>query len=237
MNLKQLLATVGLALAWSMSLQAQPACNPDHSQTGTNSSALQQFSNHKSLPQGYEREALIALTHFPELKEVPIIFRFRKSASTLKTRPSFFSFFMPRGHRSYVIIISSKTCNSVKPLMLEHLPDSARIGVLGHELSHVADFASKSSWQSLKTAAGHFSKKYMDSLEYHTDQICISHGLGKELESWSSYIRQTMHTKNWRGAAKIRKGESPAERYMNPSSIEQEMIKTGMRVSATENAH
>lgn len=198
---------------------------------------MQQFANQKRLPHGYEREALTALTHFPELKEVPIVFRFRKSASTLKTRPSFFSFFMPRGHRSYVITISSKTCNRVTPLMLEHLPDSARIGVLGHELSHVADFSSKTTWQSLKTAAGHFSKTYMDSLEYHTDLICISHGLGKELEAWSSYIRQTMHTKNWRGAAKIRKGESPAERYMNPSSIEKQMLKTGVGISATEIAH
>ena len=63
----------------------------------------------------------------------------------------------------------------------------------------------------------------MDSLEFHTDKICIDHGLGSGLETWSSYIRNTMHTTYWRGADFVNKGDTHYERYMNPYTIERYM--------------
>ena len=147
----------------------------------------------KQLPTGYEKETLTALSYFPELKDVKIKFRVKQSYATLKTRPTFLSMFMPIGHRSYVITISDKTIQKLMPITFENLPDSARVGIIGHELSHVVDFSKKTTLQSLKIALGHLNKHYMDSLEFNTDRICIDHGLGKNLESWSSYIRNTMH--------------------------------------------
>ena len=180
---------------------------------------LLQYTKYKKLPSGYEQEALAAFSHFPELQKVPVKFRVKKSYCPLKTRPALLSMFMPKGHRSYVIIISNKTIQKLTPLMFENLPENARIGIMGHELSHVADFSKKNTWLSFKTAIGHLSKHYMDSLEYHTDKICIEHGLGNELETWSSYIRNAMHTRYWRGADFVNKGETHYERYMNPSTI------------------
>jgi hypothetical protein len=150
-------------------------------------------------------------------------FRIRESYSTLKTRPTLLSMFTPKGHRSYVITISNKTVQKLSPITFEHLPENARVGILGHELSHVVDFSKKTMWQAFKTAIGHLSKHYIDSLEYLTDKICIQHGLGKELEAWSSYIRSTMHTQYWRGANFVNKGDNHYERYMNPSTIEKYM--------------
>ena len=186
---------------------------------------LLNYAKHKKIPLAYEQEALSALSHFPELKNVPIKFRVKKSVATLKTRPTFWSMFMPRGHRGYVIVISNKTISKLTPLTVENLPEDARVGVIGHELSHVVDFSKKTMWQSFKTAIGHLSKRYMDSLEYHTDQICIEHGLGKELETWSSYIRNTMHTQYWRGADFVKRGDTHYERYMNPSTIEKYIVE------------
>jgi hypothetical protein len=188
------------------------------------------YGQYKKLPKGYEYEAVQALSHFPELAKVPVKFRIKKAVATLKTRPTFLSMFMPRGHRSYVITISNQTITILTPLLFSNLPQNARIGIIGHELSHVVDFSKKSTWQSFKTAIGHLSKKYLDSLEFNTDKICIEHGLGKELETWSSYIRNTMHTTYWRGAGFANKGDTHFERYMNPNTIEK-YIKEEMAVS------
>ena len=194
---------------------------------------LLQYAENKQLPPGYEKETLEALSHFPELKQVAIKFRIKKSFATLKTRPTFFSMFMPKGHRSYVITISNKTTTQLMPLMFEHLSQEARTGVIGHELSHVLDFSKKNDWQCLKLAAGHLSPRYLDHFEYNTDMICIQHGLGKDLEAWSSYIRKTMHTVFWRGADYVYKGDSKYERYMNPSTIEKNIPAGGNNVTQT----
>jgi len=177
----------------------------------------------KKLPEGFEEQASKALERFPELRNVPIRFKVKKSFATLKTRPTFISMFMPRGHRTYVIIISNKSADTLAPVLLAHLPYQAQVGIIGHELSHVSDFSKRTRWQCFKIAINHFSPRYMDRLEFNTDLICIRHGLGKELETWSSYIRNTMHTNSWRGADYVYKGDINHERYMNPSTIEKYM--------------
>ncbi len=195
-------------------------------------------TRNKQLPRGYEQEALDALAHFPELKNVPIRFKVKKSFATLKTRPAFWSLFKSKGKRSYVITISNQTNQKLMPISFEYLPESARIGIIGHELSHVADFSKKTAWQSMKVAFGHLSRHYMDSLEFHTDKICIEHGLGNELETWSRFIRNTMHTKFWRGADFVNQADNKFERYMNPSTIEKFMAdEISVQDSTTINAH
>jgi hypothetical protein len=116
--------------------------------------------------------------------------------------------------------MSNKTTQKLMPLMFANLSEEARLGVIGHELSHVVDFSGKNTWQCFKVAVGHLSANYLDSFEYNTDMICIKHGLGKDLEAWSSYIRNTMHTAFWRGADYADKNNYRHERYMNPSTIE-----------------
>lgn len=173
----------------------------------------------KKLPAGYESETRAALSYFPELQKVPIKFRVRPSYSTLRTRPTIMSMLLPRGYRTYVIFISNKTIPNLTPITFANLPEEARIGVIGHELSHVVDFYTKSTWQSLRVAMRHCSIRYMDSLEYNTDRICISHGLGLRLYAWSRFVRETLHTANYRGADHVLKGDMHCERYMNPDTI------------------
>lgn len=193
------------------------------------------FQHYKKLPKGFEEQALKALAQFPELKNVPIRFRIKKSFATLKTRPDFPSMFMPRGYRRYIIIISNRTAVTLAPILLAHLPYEAQIGIIGHELSHVSDFSNRTSWQCFKIAINHFASRYMDNLEFNTDLICIQHGLGKQLETWSSYIRNTMHTNYWRGADYVYKGDGKYERYMNPATIEKYMESNN--TSTTKSSH
>ncbi|NCU03054.1 MAG: hypothetical protein GXC73_03625 [Chitinophagaceae bacterium] len=183
----------------------------------------------KKIPLAYKTEAMAALAHFPELKNVPIEFRLRKCDCTLKTKPSFLSMFRSKGHRKYIVIISNKTKKSIEPITLNNLPGQAKTGVIGHELSHVVDFSKKSFWQSLVCLAGHTSATYLDRFEFHTDEICIEHGLGEQLEAWSAYVRTTMHSSNWRGAKYAKRKQSSTERYMNPQTIEKYMTQTATK--------
>ena len=63
----------------------------------------------------------------------------------------------------------------------------------------------------------HLSKKSIDGFEYKTDMICIEHGLGYQLLSWSKEVRLKLNLIQWKGIKQLQ--ENGRERYMNPESI------------------
>jgi hypothetical protein len=95
---------------------------------------------------------------------------------------------------------------------------NAQVGVLGHELGHVSDFIHRTFISLAMSGVKHISSKYIDRFEYMTDGICIAHGLGYQLLSWSEFVRKTLHTDNYDGADNIDK-PMMHERYMNPTTI------------------
>lgn len=183
----------------------------------------QEFGLHKKLPQGFESQALEALSHFPELTKTPVKFKVKASRMTAKTRPTFISSFLPRGNRSYIITISNKSIPVLSPVLLGALPREAQVGLLGHELSHVADFSRKTTIRSFGDLVNHLSAHWLDKMEYHTDWIAIQHGLGKNLKAWSTIIRNHFHVKYWRGSGHVLDNDNQIERYMNPDTIEKYM--------------
>ncbi|HMK19610.1 MAG TPA: hypothetical protein VK492_15515 [Chitinophagaceae bacterium] len=187
--------------------------------------SLKEFGNKKEIPQQFEKPILTALSHFPELKNVHIVFRIKKAYSGLTTKPNFIGVFKRKDHRTYIITISNETIDTLKPLLLHNLTFEQQVGVIGHELSHVVDFNSKNFPQTIGVGIGHISKKYLDKMEFNTDRICIQHGLGKYLLAYSKHVRETMHVHNWRGGDYVNKGNGNGkyERYMNPETIEKTM--------------
>ncbi|MGE5108113.1 MAG: hypothetical protein ACM3H8_11245 [Sphingobacteriales bacterium] len=188
-------------------------------------SAQQPVSN-KQLPQGYEKEAIIALSYFPELKNTHITFRIINAYTPLSTKPIFFSIFKKPAKRKYFITISNQTTDKLSPILFKQLTDSAKIGVLGHELSHVADFQNKHFFQFLHLGLKHSSKKFQDKFEFNTDKICLQHGLGSYLLAWSVFVRNALHIVNWRGADNINEKNEMIERYMNPGTIKNYLRQT-----------
>ena len=187
--------------------------------------SLKEFGNKKEIPQQFEKPILTALSHFPELKNVHIIFRIKKAYSGLTTKPNFAGVFKKKDHRTYIITISNETIDTLKPLLLQNLTFEQQVGVIGHELSHVVDFNSKNFPQTIGVGIGHISKKYLDKMEFNTDRICVQHGLSKYLLAYSKHVRETMHVHNWRGGDYVNKGNGNGkyERYMNPETIEKTM--------------
>lgn len=176
------------------------------------------FGNEKTLPVGFEKQALTALSYFPELKDVEIIFKVEDKITPLASRPFFWTMFRKNGKRTYIIIISRKSNSFLTPILLQNLSYNAQIGVLGHELSHISDFNNKKFGEMFSVMFGHLSKKQVDRFEYNTDQICIDHGLGYQLLAWSREVRKNLKITNWEGADNI-PSDKKTERYMNPSTI------------------
>lgn len=180
-------------------------------------------TNTKDLSVSMERSFAYALTHFPELKNVHIKIRVIHMHSIAKTNPSFISMFLPKKNRTYIISISDKTAQALSSALIQNLPYNAQVGIFGHELSHVVEFSESSTLKSLGIGIRHLLPTYLDKFEYNTDIIAIKHGLGIELESWSSFIRNTYHTKYWRGSENYGIKNTHFERYMNPDTIEKYM--------------
>jgi len=186
-------------------------------------SLKQTVGKHKKIPPKYEKQILIALGYFPELVSARIKFRFKNSASLFSSRPGVLSVFKRSRNRKYIITISDSSDEKLIPLQLKNLDFNTQIGILGHELSHAADFSRKHTFGLLRIALGNLSHKFLDRFEYNTDSICIAHGLGYQLLAWSSFVRSTMHYENWTGSVNINRGPMLREKYMNPNTIMKRM--------------
>lgn len=193
--------------------------------------SLEQYAVNKEIPAQYKQPILTALSYFRELENVHIVFRIKKQRTCLTTKPDLISVFKRKDHRTYFITISDQTIDTLKRLMFENLTFEEQVGVVGHELSHVADFNSNNFLQTVGVGFGHLSKRYIDRMEFNTDRICIMHGLGKYLLAYSKHVRDVMHVHNWRGSDFVTKGNSGGhyERYMNPDTIEKYMSKSSQQ--------
>ena len=188
---------------------------------GSISLLQQQFGTNKIIPTEYKKQILIALSFFPELKNVSIEFRVKQTCKApLTTIPSFSSVLKSPAKRKYIITIRNLQSKNLEPILFENLPYNAQIGVIGHELSHVTDFNRQSSLQLICNGMKHVSYRYVDHFEYNTDSICVAHGLGYQLLTWSEYVRLSLHRDNWIGAGSVEEEKrSNRERYMNPLTI------------------
>lgn len=187
---------------------------------------IKEYGEYKQLPPGFELQALIALSYFPELKGTHIRFMVKPAYSLLQTRPVSHGIFN-RHKRQFTITISDSTYWKLMPIQLDSMNFNAQVGVIGHELSHVSDFIQRNFISLAMSGVKHLFSKYIDRFEYRTDSICIAHGLGFQLLAWSRFVRAKLHTGDYDGADNINK-PMLHERYMNPATIIAFMQKMDM---------
>jgi len=168
---------------------------------------LAEFGVNKILPIDFEIQALVALSHFPELKNEHIEFRFKQAKVAHTSSPSFLSIFKQMKNRKYVISISNKTKEGLDSTRLINLSYNAQIGVLGHELAHIVDYQNLNFFGLLKFGLHYIKEKDIVATENRTDKITINHGLGYQLLAWSREVHD-LHIKDGRG-----------ERYLYPEQI------------------
>ncbi|MBU2905957.1 hypothetical protein KO529_14250 [Arenibacter algicola] len=143
------------------------------------------------IPESISNQANIALSHFTELNETSITFKFKHNIkkSTMLAQPNFWSFFKSRKKRQYKILISEKILISGKEYLTSDIPNDVMIGWLGHELGHVIDYSNRSSLNLLWFAIKYlFSDKYLMKVERAADTHAVNHGMEGYILSTKNFI-------------------------------------------------
>lgn len=147
-----------------------------------------EYSANKVIPEEYELEILIALSYYPELKDVPIVFMPKKIKTTMATRPRMDGIYYSREKRTYRILINN-FIESKDGINYNDVPFNARIGLIGHELGHVVDFMQKSMLRIISNGVAYvLNSPYRKNFEAKVDQITIEHGLGWQLYAFSYFV-------------------------------------------------
>lgn len=148
------------------------------------------FSN-KIVPDTIWREAYVALSHYPELKDTPIEFKFKENIkkSFMQAQPKLGGLFKKRKNRSYVIFINEKFKIEDEVFDITAVPSEVLIGWLGHELGHIMDYRERTGadliWFGIKYLT---SNNYIREAERIADTYAVNHGLGQEIIATKNFI-------------------------------------------------
>lgn len=148
------------------------------------------FSN-KIVPDNIWREAYVALSHYPELRDTPIEFRFKKNIkkSFMQAQPKIGGLFRKKGNRSYLILINEEFSIEDEKFDISMVPSEVLIGWIGHELGHIMDYQDRSAvgliWFGLKYIT---SKNYIREAERVADTYAVNHGLGEQIIATKDFI-------------------------------------------------
>ena len=143
------------------------------------------------IPESLEHEIKTALSYFPQLKDVPIEFRFKKDIkrSTMQAQPSIGSFFKKRKDRSYKIFISRKFKITGREFMTKHIPSEILIGWIGHELGHILDYQNRSNLNLIQFGFNYLvSEKHIIEAEKAADVYAIKQGMSEYILKTKNFI-------------------------------------------------
>ncbi len=136
--------------------------------------------------QDYCLQTYIALSYYPELKNVLITFKHKNIYTTMETRPNTISLLGNKENRTYTVYIDNNAEN--EGITLNTVPFNAQIGIIGHELAHIVDYERHSTFEIAKIGTKYINKKTRPKFEKSIDSLTIQIGLGWQLYDWSDYV-------------------------------------------------
>jgi len=146
------------------------------------------LKNKKIVPK-FKEAIMIALEHFPELKDIHIRFiekkRFHFTVASLIRR---WSLFGPRKKRCYTIVINTEVPPEYDHGLFSKLPLKLQIGMLGHELAHVVDYQQRNIFQIIKIVFFYFIPSRKQRFERSIDTLAIKHDMGKYLHGFYTHF-------------------------------------------------
>jgi len=176
------------------------------------------FGQNKKLIKEFELQSLIALSYYPELKNVPITFCLYNIRTTAEVRPEYYSA-IKNSNRKYVIYISKNV--HTEGVLLKDISFNAQIGVLGHELAHILDYEGRTVKSLFGLALNYLIIKNHAKYERSIDELAIKRGLGwQELEFSDFMENKSMATARYKRFKKIN--------YLSSSEIESSIAKMKM---------
>ncbi len=163
----------------------------------------------------YKEESLEAAKAYKELKDVKIYFKRQRINSMMAAQPNLNFIFRRRSKRSYVIVISNKKSINADT-HIEAMGRTARVGIIGHELSHILSYKDMSNWRLMAFGIKYFFNK--KKIEAETDLMAIRKGFGKHIQAFNNYLFQSSHiNENYL--------RNKRKYYLSSMEIEQKMQK------------
>ncbi|SDW57159.1 hypothetical protein SAMN05216556_10727 [Aequorivita viscosa] len=147
--------------------------------------------DNKIIPEDIKKEALVALSFFPELWDTSIEFKFKDDIkkSTMQAQPHFGSLFRHKEFRKYIIFISRKIKIEDENFTIKDIPSDVLIGWIGHELGHVMDYQHRSNVGLMILGAKYlFSSSSIKKIERTADTFAIAHGMGDYILKTKNFI-------------------------------------------------
>jgi hypothetical protein len=178
------------------------------------------YGNNKIFAEEYELASLIALSHYPELKDVPIRFVVTDYFMPIAAPPRLQTMLGGKSKWEYDVVISTSSEDRWGPLLLENIPFNGQVGIIGHELAHIADYRKRSLGQMIALPLCILKPECRAHYEQETDRRNIEHGLGWQRYDHSSFVRRKFRE---RGV-----DLSGNKTYMGPAKILEYMRVTGL---------
>lgn len=180
-----------------------------------------EFGRNKQIPAEYELQALLALSHFPTLKDVDIRFVRKDYAFPISSIPRPLSTFRRPMRRTYLIRIDTEMTGPRTALLLKNQPFNAQVGILGHELAHTSYYIHRSFFGILGDGICFLFRSCRNQFERDTDVRLVEHHLGWERYDHSSFVRAGFRRNGI-------ESDGGGGAYMGPSELLEVMERTGM---------
>lgn len=150
-------------------------------------SIAKEYSTNKKFSTEFKLPAMIALSYYPELKNTRIEFVNKSIRTTMACRPKWNFIFKRKENRVYRVFINNNA-ERVKGAMLADVPYNAQIGLIGHELGHVADYAQSGVFRIIGMGFKYLFTPGRMHVERKVDKITIDHQLGWQLYDFCDFI-------------------------------------------------
>ena len=149
------------------------------------------YQENKVIPAKIEKEAKIALSYFPELKDVPIEFRFKDEIkkSFMQAQPNFSNLFSGKKKRTYYVFISENLNIEGEEFSIDEVPSDVLVGWLGHELGHIMDYRNRSAMGLVIFGLRYISSSnYIQTAERAADVYAVNQGMGEYILKTKNFI-------------------------------------------------
>ncbi len=146
------------------------------------------FGKNKTYPKHFELACLVALSYFPELKNVHIDFKYKNIGKhSMEAQPNVDFFMNKYSKRSYKILINSKSQKKLG-YSIEGLNFNQMVGIFGHELSHILQYQQRKNLGLIVFLLSYLTTDFSKKVEFEADIIAIKHGLGWQVYDFVNYI-------------------------------------------------
>jgi len=149
------------------------------------------IGDNKVLPPRFEIAAAIALSAYPELKNVDIEMVLTNGGAPMESRPIITTLFGPRKNRRFLVLLNDEQPSYFEPILLRSLPFDAQVGILAHELGHIVYYEELNLLQFGKWGLEYLrNDEFRASHERTTDLMPAYHGLGSQIYQYAYFVRR-----------------------------------------------